>query len=254
MRMFTTLAIAAAALGLATSVQGAVTPLSFDIAASGPTDSKLVYFGKDQDVGSIWEVTGGTVDVVLPGYHWALPSGMTNAVDLIGTPNKFTGAQSSVNGLGSIAHIAETVQDSGYKLTFDYAFNPEFIADLNIDERSIRKRLVVEIYGPEATEPMSFWKSEYSNLAGKTTLDWLSHELVFTASANATRIVMRAEVDTSTLPSGVGVGALYNGPVVGNITLALIEQPSGTPVPEPASVGVLGAAGMLLLRRGRRRG
>jgi hypothetical protein len=257
MRTITPLALAAAMLSLATTARASlVANANFAIASgsTAPDASKLFYLSPTQQILGGWSVTKGTVDIV-PATYWSkygtVPEGADNSIDLVGTPNKVSPAPTS---FGELQQAVETALETKYNLSFSYAFNPESFWN-GIDESHFTKKLTVEVLGAENSVLATTTLTSSSVLRGtdnKPIMIWkTSDPLYFTADSTLTKIVFRGDVlngQTSLVP-----GNIFAGPVIANVSLDeyVDNPPSGTEVPEPASVAVLAVGSLLLLSRRR---
>jgi len=186
-----------------------------------------------------WTITSGSVDAV-SSVDWQTAQG-SYCVDMIGSP-----------GVGStcLGAISQTVPGltigQKYQLSFDFAIDPVTITGEGVDT----KILDVSVSNSDQSSPAVF-----SAITGTRTVSNMQYSLEtvdFTAAATSCAITFAAALPTNlpatltnnTVPSATN---LYCGPVIDNVDL---EPIGGDPQsPEPASLGILGVGGLLLLRR-----
>ena len=181
-----------------------------------------------------WTIDSGTIDIV-PNSYFRSSDGNWS-VDMVGTP-----------GIGSISQQVATVALNEYTLTFDLSFNPE--RGITLNERSATKILRVEAIGADGTTVLEF--EDYLGTRGSRTnsnMQYSERTFTFTADGAFTTIRLRA-MPPLFLPAGATPETIYTGPVVDNLDLVL---GGGGVIPEPASIGILGAAATMLLIRRRR--
>jgi hypothetical protein len=212
-----------------------------------------------------WRITGGTIDVV-PTSYWDAPTGMNYSVDLIGTPGTGSATPSitqatSGSQLGVLSQEVSTVAGKTYQLSFDLSVNP---TTGPLREYATIKRLLVEavpesvvVLDGEAASSASIGitpSKEYDLARGTRhpeNMQWIHETFSFTASSTLTAIQFSALMPLNA-PTGSSPSNIYCGPAIGNISLTLVG--GGGPVPEPASLGLLGVGVSVLLfkrRRGR---
>jgi hypothetical protein len=246
MRTRSSLSFAALALGVACPAHAAnmITNGAFVPAITSPTAPHLVYVSGSVNPTALsgWTISAGTIDLV-PASYWQPPSGLGWSVDLVGTPNA-PGINAA--GLGEIRQtVATTVPGTEYFLSFELAINPETFPGFP-DELNTIKRLEVFVLGNDNTAILGSTLLQFHRgTRGKSSMEWGSHSIDFTADG-ATTVVFRAAIPGS-LPNGLLERFAFTGPIIGNIVMD--EQ--GGNVPEPASIALLGVALPLLLRRRR---
>jgi hypothetical protein len=248
MSMLHLAAAAALALG-ATAAAGAANLLAngeLVPAITNPTAPHLIYISGNLNSTALtgWTVSAGTIDVV-PSSYWQNPPGMTWSVDLIGTPNA---AGINAAGLGAIRQrVTSTVSGTPYLLSFDFSINPETFPGFP-NELNTVKRLQVDVLGDDNLTVIATRTLEFARGARTlTNMLWTNETLDFTADGAST-IIFRA-LTPGNMPTGLTGNTAFNGPVIGNVVLDL--QGGGVDVPEPASAALLGAGGLLVLRRRR---
>jgi hypothetical protein len=182
-------------------------------------------------LGSAWTVTQGTVDL-LPRTYWQSSKG-NYSVDMIGSPG-LGGISQTVNGLTIGAE---------YILTFDFSINPD------IRERGSTKILQVQAIGNTVLADETFSRTRTNET--RLNMRFTHESILFTADSTSVTIVLAALAPLN-LPAGVTPSTSVVGPVVDNLVLELSDGGSGPNVPEPASLGVMGAGSLLLLRRRRK--
>jgi hypothetical protein len=187
-----------------------------------------------------WSITSGSIDIVNNSY-WQSAEG-SYSVDLIGTP----GVGSTI--LGSIAQtVTGLTSGQHYQLSFDFAVNPETMTG----EGNDTKILDVSVSNSSLESPAVFTGTVGTRT--KTDMQYAVEAVDFVANSTSCTITFAAAMPTglpaelvnATLPSATN---LYCGPVIDNIDLELAEG-GNTLTPEPASLGILGAGGLVLLRR-----
>jgi hypothetical protein len=211
----------------------------------------LIYLSTGSSKLPGWKITSGTVDLV-PGAatgnpYWANTSG-AYSLDLVGTP-----------GVGSISQTVSGKDGTGqykiangnqYILTFDLAPNPE---SGPWNESGWTKHLLVEAFDSKGK---LLGQKTYDVPAGGANEDmqWLhvsgDDAFIFTAKGNSAKIKLTAVFEPEAgFPAAAKARNIYCGPVLDNLVL---ELRGGTPIPEPASLGLLGAGAAALLLRRRR--
>jgi len=186
-----------------------------------------------------WSITKGTVDVVPSAgagtAYWENTEG-NFSLDLVGTP-----------GVGGISQHVTTTAHTTYTLTFDFSVNPE--VGFFLDESASTKILRVQAVTSSGTILAS---QDYSDTAGTRTfqdMQWSNETFTFTAPGTGVTLKLTALTPTN-LPSGATASKIYTGPVIDNLDL---EPGGGSQVPEPASLGLMGAGTTTLMLRRRRK-
>jgi choice-of-anchor C domain-containing protein len=181
-----------------------------------------------------WTVISGSVDIV-PSSYWQVSQG-TYSVDLVGT-----------TGIGAIAQTFSTAADTAYTLTFDLAANPQAGP---LGETGTTKRLQVQAFGADGTTALGA-PVIYSITVGSrtiTNMQYISQSFDFTATGGTTTLKISALTPLN-LPNGATSSNIRTGPVIDNLSVII---GGGVPVPEPASLGLLGVGAAALLLRRRR--
>ncbi len=181
-----------------------------------------------------WSIGGACIDIV-PTAYWQNTQG-SYSVDMIGT-----------SGIGIISQtVTGLTPGSAYALTFDFSINPENITN----EISSTKFLQITASNTDLAPTL------FSGTAGtrtKTNMQYLQETVDFTPNASAVTLTLSALMPTG-LPSTFNTGNVFCGPVIDNLDLEALSgstPPPPAPTPEPASLGILGISGLLLLRRKR---
>ncbi len=177
-----------------------------------------------------WALTQGTVDL-LPSSYWQ-PSNGRFSVDLIGTP-----------GLGGISQtVTGLTIGTDYELTFDFAINPDQ------REKSSGKIMQVQAVGSAVLVTQTYQRTK--NGESKSHMHYTHESIQFTADSTSVTITFSA-LPPLNLPGGLLASRSVVGPVLDNVDLEAAGG-GGPQSPEPASLGVLGLGGLLLLRRRRK--
>jgi choice-of-anchor C domain-containing protein len=160
-----------------------------------------------------WTVINGNIDYVGSG-GWMAADG-TRSIDLAGNP-----------GSGGVRQTFATTAGVAYVVRFDLSGNPDDFGEPSL------KSLRVTAAGQSADF------SYDTAVEGNTAADmrWKSFEFVFTATGATTTLEF-----VSTLP------VQFTGPALDNVSVELAPAA----VPEPASLALLAAGGLVLV--GRRR-
>jgi hypothetical protein len=193
-----------------------------------------------------WTIGGASIDIV-PNTYWGNTQG-TYSIDMAGS-----------TGIGSITQtISGLTPGNIYELSFDFSVNPSNGA--HGGESAFTKWLDVSITNSDMPD------TYFSGTVGTRTpgnMQYVNRGVFFTADSTSTTITL-AELFPAGLPAFFPDGTpilphtLSAGAVIDNIDLQLITANDvgvgGTgapPAPEPASLGLLGIGGLMLLRRRR---
>ena len=236
-------------------------------AGAPPADSTgMVHIGSVNSTAiTNWTITEGTVDLVPTGY-WDAPAGMAYSLDLIGTPGESTtvnsggltaaAAPASTSQLGQISQQVSTVAGDTYQLTFDMSVNP---LTSPLREYASIKRLLVEAVWTNGQTERVLASRTYELARGTRhadNMEWLADTQVdsahepFTFKADGNTTIRFTALMPLNLPSNATDSTVYCGPALANVGLTLLG--GGEPVPEPASLGLLGVGVSALLLRRRR--
>lgn len=186
-----------------------------------------------------WKITNGTVDLV-PGTtaahtYWANTQG-DYSVDLIGTP-----------GIGGISQTVKNLTvGNTYTLTFDFSVNPE-TGPWN--EVGTTKVLRVQTLNNKNAVILTQDFSDTNGARTDTDMGWSTKSFSFVATTTTMTLKLAALAPLD-LPSGAQTSKIFAGPAIDNLDL---EPGGGRPVPEPASLSILGAGAAALLLRRRRK-
>lgn len=184
-----------------------------------------------------WTVTNGTVDIVYKD-RWAAADGDWS-VDMVGT-----------TGSGTIRQDVDTEIGARYKVSFQLSANFECPAEW--DETILDKYLELSILGAGGLQIENVSYTVSPGGRTKTAMGYALKEFEFIADSTSTGIVFSAIPPVSELLGGHLASAMRTGAVIDDVQMILIGG-NPPPVPEPASLAVLGLGGLLLLRRGSRR-
>jgi hypothetical protein len=177
-----------------------------------------------------WNVTQGTVDLI-PSSYWK-PSKGRWSVDLIGTP-----------GLGAISQtVTGLTIGADYELTFDFSINPD------PREKGSTKILQVQAVGGSILNTETFQRVKTNESKGN--MHYTHETFQFTADSTSVTLILSALAPLN-LPGNVTPAKSLVGPVIDNLDLEPTGG-SGPNIPEPASIGFLGAGAMLLVRRAKK--
>jgi hypothetical protein len=183
-----------------------------------------------------WTVTAGTVDIVHKD-RWAAAEGDWS-IDMVGT-----------TGCGTIQQNVVTEIGARYKISFQLSANFERPADW--DETLLDKYLELSILGAGGLPIENVTYSVSPSGLARTLMGYTLKEFEFVADSTTTGIAFAAVPPVPALLGGHLASLMRTGAVIDDVQMSLVG--GGPPVPEPASLAVLGMGGLLLLRRGSRR-
>jgi hypothetical protein len=182
-----------------------------------------------------WTISTGTIDIV-PSKYFKSSAG-NFSVDLIGTPR-----------LGGIQQTVPTSAGTAYTLTFDFSVNP--YKNGRRDESDDTKVMQVDALDSDGATVLA--TQEFTGTVGtrtKTNMEYTQETFSFTADGPQTTLLLQALAPLNMSPL-VTLLTIRCGPVIDNLDLELNGGSGGGPgTPEPASLGILGLGGLLLMRR-----